>query len=464
MTRKNSIHPSGVFTGWNGCLKVTFFKLFRSVATPFTFEYYKGADSKLLKSGVRRFSVEYQNVDRSKLCRRGIYLLIGGLVLLLLLSGCTGSGGKGLPFKKRKPPAQEPSEGYGGRALPGASEKVPVVVKRVTPGSLTRYVEVTGVLEGVTDIVMRSQVSGTVINVYKNLGDWIDAGEEIGRIDNVDYEVQLKQAKANVLSAEASFKALELQMQATETLYKEKSVSENEYMTAESNLQKAQAALDGAEAALELAKKDYNNSRFLAPVSGYIADLQLEVGETVTTGAAVCSIVNTKSLMVNTGVGESDIVYLGRGQKVVVRYGDTLERTGKIVGIGIKKSENTANYPVKIELPNPDRLLFPGMIVQCGIATKTWENVLYVSQNNVVKEYDTSYLFVVDDEGRAHRQRVVLGDRIGGDVIISEGLQPGAAVVTDGIENLSEGSAVEIRAVNNNPDVKRPDSTAGVRY
>jgi len=368
--------------------------------------------------------------------KRGKYLLYSGLVLLFLVIGCTGSGSKGLPFKKRKPPIQGPSGDYGGRDLPDASEKVPVIVKLVSPGSLTRYVQVTGILEGATDIVMRSQVSGTVIDVYKNLGDWVDAGEEIGRIDNIDYEVQLKQAKANVLSAEASFKALELQMQATETLYKEKSVSENEYMTSHSNLQKAQAALDGAEAALELAKKNYNNSRFLAPVSGYIADLQLEVGETVTTGAAVCSIVNTKSLIVNTGVGESDIAYLGRGQEVVVRYTDTIERKGKIVGIGIKKSENTANYPVKIELSNPDRLLFPGMIVQCSIATKTWKNVLYVSQNNVVKEYDTHYLFVVDEEGTAHRKRVVLGDRIDGNVIINEGLQPGAAVVTDGVENL----------------------------
>lgn len=378
--------------------------------------------------------------------KRGMYHLIGGLILLVLMSGCTGeSGGKGLLFKGRKPPAQGPPEGNSGRAPSMVSEKVPVVVQTVEPESLTRSVEVTGVLEGVTDIVMKSQVAGTVIEVYKQLGDWIDAGEEIGRIDNVDYAVQLKQAEANLLSAEASFKSIEMQMRATETLYREKSVSENEYVTAQSNLQKAQAARDGAEAALELAEKNYNNSRFLAPVSGYIVDLQLKVGETVTTGSPVCSIVDTRNLIVNTGVGESDIVYLKRGQKVKLRYRDGVERTGEIIGLGIKKSEDTANYPVKIELSNSDRLLFPGMIVRCSITTKTWKDVLSVSQNSIVTEYDTSYLFVVDEEGKAHRQQVVVGNRIGDNVVIEQGLQPGAVVVTNGIENLSEGTPVEIR-------------------
>ncbi len=377
----------------------------------------------------------------------GLYFLCGGLVLLLT-TGCTGAGGgKGSLFKKRKPPAQDPQQGAY-KEMSGTIKKVPVVVKRIKPGDLTRYTLVTGVLEGETDIVMKSQVSGTVIDVYKSLGDWIDAGEEIGRIDNTDYEVQLKQARANVLSAQASYKALELQMKATEKLYAGGNVSENEYMTAQSNLQKARAAQDGAEASLQLAEKNYNNSRFLAPVSGYIAGLSLEVGETITTGASVCSIVNTKRLVVNTGVGESDIVFLHRGQKVTVRYGNTIERPGRIAGIGIKRSENTANYPLKIELDNPDRKLYPGMIVQCSIETKTWKNVLYIPQKDLLEEYDQPYLFVVTDEEKAHKLRVVLGEKIGENVIVTQGLQPGMKVVTDGAENLTEGTVVDIRITN----------------
>ena len=257
----------------------------------------------------------------------------------------------------------------------------------------------------------------------------------------------MDQAKALLLAAEAAFENAELQIEASEVLYKNENISHAEYITAKSSLKNAQAGLDGAKAGVERAQRFYDNSRFVSPVSGFISNLPIRVGESIVNGQIVCGIVNSKKLVIRTGVGESDIVNLKRGLLVSVEYSDK-KFNGRIIGLGIKPLPNSASYPIEIELDNPNRELLPGMVVRCHILNKTYEDVIYVSANNVITLYDNSYVYVVDDDNRAHRRRVVLGDQIDRSYIIEDGLQTGEKLVIEGVESLNEGSLVEIRKMN----------------
>ncbi len=320
-----------------------------------------------------------------------------------------------------------------------------VMVEKVAPQNLEEYINFTGKLEGITDITLSSQTHGKVVKIYKKLGDWVKKGESIGRIDNAGHQNQLNQAKATVLAAEANFDVAEMQMKASERLYKEQSISEAEFILATSSFKSAKAGLDGAKANLENAQQNLDNSQFTAPVSGYIADMNLEIGQTITTGMQVCTIVDSRKLVIKTGIGESGIKYVKRGQQVEI-YHDSHSETfaGTITGVGIKPVNGATNYPVEIIMGNPDGILYAGMVIEGRIQSNIHKNVIFTSLNNIVQEYDQKFVFIIEDN-IARQRKVTIGKKVGENIIITSGIENGELLVIEGMENLEEGSSVEIR-------------------
>jgi len=352
-------------------------------------------------------------------------------IVLLVISACGKSGGN-----KPENPLNEQVE----------ENKTPVIIEKIELKALEQYITLTGKLEGITDIVLTSETNGKIISINKRLGDWVKSGDEIGKINNKDYEIQFDQAKASVLASTAAFELTELQMESSENLYKREIISKAEFYQATGNYKNALAGLNAAQAGLEQAKKALDNSRFVSPASGYIADLAIEIGETISFGQPICSIVDSKKLIIKTGLGEKEIIRIKKGQKVNIFSGlvsGSFE--GVVTGIGIKPHNNSASYPIEIQMDNPEGKLLPGMVVSCRILSDTFSDVFFTSLNNIKQEYDNRFVFVIDEYNIAHKKFVQLGLEVGENVIINEGLELGDQLVIEGMENLEEGSKVDIR-------------------
>ena len=270
-------------------------------------------------------------------------------------------------------------------------------------------------------------------------------GESIGRIDNASFQNQLDQANASLLAAEAALEVAEMQMQASEKLYKEQNISEAEYIQATSSFKAAKAGFDGAKAILKNVQLNFDNSQFTASVSGYIADMNLEIGQTIAAGMQVCTIVDSRKLVIKTGIGESGIIYVKKGQQVEI-YHDSHPETfiGTITGKGIKPVNGATNYPVEIVLDNPEGKLYAGMVIEGRIKSNIHENVIFTSLNNIAQEYDQKYVFIIEDN-IAMQRKITIGKKAGENVIIMSGIKNGELLVIEGMENLEDGSSVEIR-------------------
>ena len=361
--------------------------------------------------------------------KRTTIIIILMMISLVMMSACT-----------------RPSGGFGGIKREAALS--PVIVEIVQPQDLKEYIKIVGTLEGITDITLSSEVNGKVVEIYKHLGDWVNKGEAIARIDNADYQNMVDQAQASLLAAEASHEAAQLNLTTTKALYEKDKTSKVDYLNAQISYKSALASFEAAKAGLESAKRTLNNSRFVAPVSGYITSIALEVGEMIAAGSPVCTLVNSKKLVIKTGIGESDIMDVSIGQDVSIRYDNyKKEFKGIITGIGIKPLAGTANYPIEIELENPSGTLLPGMVVEGYILAQVYTNVIYTSLNNIIEKYDDRLVYIIDDENVAHRVMVKLGNEVDRDVIIEEGLKPGDMLVREGYESLQEGTKVEIKSV-----------------
>lgn len=355
------------------------------------------------------------------------HLQILTLIAILLLAGCQGA-----PKNKQNKKT--------------IIKTVPVLVDQLSPKTLNQYISITAKLEGITDIQMNSEVSGKVISINKHLGDWVETGEKIGSIDNSDYRIKLEQAEAALLAAEATLTGAQMQLNASQSLFEKEIISQLEYSQSLSSFKNAQAGFKGAKAGVEQAQKAYNNSRFIAPVSGYITDTQLEIGQTVNMGSYICSLVNSKRLKIKTGIGEKNIQYVNKGQHVLISHnGGEWNETGIVTGMGIKPSANSANYPIEIELPNTGMKMYPGMVIEAKILSNVYEDVIFTSLNNILQQYDLRYVFVINSDNKAEKKIVTLGNVVGENVVINSGVNIGDKLVIEGAENIEEGSSVEIR-------------------
>jgi len=356
-----------------------------------------------------------------------LIILLAGVVILL--SACS-----------------KPGSGFSGMNKEAAPTSV--IVEVVQPRDLEEFIKIVGTLEGITDITLSSEVNGKIVEKLKNLGDWVNKGEAIGRIDNADLKNMVDQADASLLAAKASFESAELNLTTSKKLYDDGKVSKMSYLEAQIGHKSAQAGLEAAKAGLESAKRYLENSLFTAPVSGFITNINLEVGEKIGAGSPVCSIVNSKKLLIKTGIGESDIMSVSKGQHVSIMYDDYAQQfKGTITGVGIKPLMGTASYPIEIELDNSEGLLLPGMVVEGYILAHVYEDVIYTSLNNISEKYDDKLVYVIDENNTAHKTNVQLGEEVDRYVIITNGLQPGDKLVREGFENLQDGSKVKIKSV-----------------
>lgn len=354
---------------------------------------------------------------------RNLYIIFT-LSLAVLLFSC----GKKAPTQKGMP----------------KDDKQAVMVEELTVRPLDDYISVSGKLEGITDLTMSSETSGRILQLYKKLGDRISKGERLGKVENDILQIRLDQAEAALLSAETALDNARRNLSYAEASKAKNLISETEFNTALTGFKSAKAGFDGAKAAREAARLAYENSWLLAPESGTISNLLVSAGQYINPGQAIARITDSSSLVMKTGVGETLISKLSKGQSAQIRYiGSDKVFNGRIRGFGISPITNTATYAVEIEVSSQGVLL-PGMVVSARILTQRYNSLLYTSITNVSKEFGKNYIFVVESD-KAVKKEVQLGKIIGENVEIISGVSAGEIIVTTGAENLEDGSSVQIR-------------------
>ncbi|MDD3235260.1 MAG: efflux RND transporter periplasmic adaptor subunit [Candidatus Cloacimonetes bacterium] len=352
-------------------------------------------------------------------------IVVIALSLLLLISACG---------KKDKTPKKANQD-----------ERQAVMVEELSLRPLNEYISVSGKLEGITDITMSSETSGRILRLDKRLGDNVAKGERIGMVENDITQIRLEQAESAYISAETAMQNANKNLSYAEASKTKNLISEAEYNTALAAFKGAKAAFDGAKAAKEQARLALANSYLVAPEAGLISNLMVATGQYINPGQAIATITDARTLILKTGVGESNIGKLKKGQAVELSYKGTEQSfSGQIRGFGIRPLVNTATYPVEIQINQASGLL-PGMVLSAKILTNRYNNLLYTSITNIVKEFDKNYVFVIGEGDKAQKRSVGLGRIIGENVELLTGVESGESIVTTGAENIEDGSLVTIK-------------------
>jgi membrane fusion protein (multidrug efflux system) len=350
------------------------------------------------------------NSSMTEARRLSIFRVCGSAALLVgagLASGCGDAG----------PEASE------------APKAIAVVTAKVSPVEWRDTIEALGTARANESVTLTAKVSETVRKVAFDSGDLVRAGDVIVDLSSGAQLAGLEEARA-------AYQEAERQLARSQELARMQ-------LIAASAIDTQRSARDAAKARMDVVRAQLSDRVITAPFDGVLGLRQVSPGSLVTPGTPIATLDDVSVIKLDFSVPERYIAVLAPGQDVAARsetYPDR-EFAGKIASVDSRVDPVTRSVTVRAEVPNPDRLLRPGMLMALDVLLAPREAVI-VPEIAVIQVGADSFVYRVKAEETVERAKVELGSRRQGEVEIRSGLANGDRIVTEGIVKLREGARV----------------------
>lgn len=363
-------------------------------------------------------------------------LLVSGLALAVL-AGCESESG-----------------------APNAADAAPVEVGVVTLKSspLTLTTELPGRTVAYRRAEIRPQVAGIIAERLFKEGDEVQAGDPLYQVEPATYRAQEATAQANLLKAKANLKAVKVREQRFKGLVAEGAVSQQQYDDAEAALAQAEAEVAVSEAAQETAQINLRYARIEAPISGIIGSSTVTEGALVTAqqAAALAVIHQLDPIYVDLSQASGRLLGLRRQLlsgdlsqqdtlevQLVLEDGSRYEHPGELQFSEISVSESTGTVVMRALVPNPDRLLLPGMFVRAEISEGVKAEALLAPQRGITHDREgRAIAMVVNSEDQVELRSLTTERAVGNAWLVSQGLSSGDRLIVEGLQKIAPGTMV----------------------
>lgn len=356
---------------------------------------------------------------------------------------------------------------------PSATPDVEVV--QVEQRDVPIHSEWIGTLDGLTNADVRAQVTGYILRQDYQEGAFVHKGQLLFEIDPRPFQAaldqaqgQLAQARAALANAQAVQGRTQLDVDRYTPLAKEQAASQQDLDNAVQNNLAAKATVDTAlaqiktdEAAVETATINRDFTRLVAPIDGIAGQAQLQVGALANPASGpVTSVSTVDPIKVYFTVSEReyldfhkryptqstlDVARKDLHLELILADGTTYPQEGTFYFTDRQVDPNTGAIRVAALFPNPGMILRPGGYGRIRAVVRTQQNALLVPQR-AVSELQSSYqVAVVDRENKVSIRPVQMGDQIGNQWIVLEGLRPGERVVAEGTQKVRPGMKVNAK-------------------
>jgi len=305
-----------------------------------------------------------------------------------------------------------------------------------------RTLRLTGTLRGDRETDLAANVSGRVNATSVERGEQIKPGQVLAKVDTRAAALSAADARAQVGSIRAQAEQAKAECERYEQLKAKGAISDLEYQQKITQCRTLPLNVEAASARAALAAQNVGDGVIRAPFAGVVTERYVEVGQYVRQDSRVVTIVSVDPLRLEITVPEAQVASVKQGADVsftVAGYGDR-HFQGKVRFVSGALRATTRDLVAEAIVPNPERLLMPGMFADVELVTGS-QRLPSVPKRAIVEQDEQSRVFVVV-AGRLEERVVATGPSVDGRVSITRGVKEGEPVVVSELKGLSNGRKV----------------------
>jgi multidrug efflux system membrane fusion protein len=322
----------------------------------------------------------------------------------------------------------------------------PVKVVEIGGPEIGRSLVYSGSVRARTEMNLGFRVAGKITERLVDVGDRVEPGTILARLDAVDYQLSVRRADADLTSAQKQVEITGLARKRAERLAEKSVTSQSQLEQAQLAADQAQSQLQSAESALEEAQNQVAYTELKATQNGIVTTVSADVGQVVSAGTTVVAVAVDGEKEVQIAVPETDIVHFKPGKAVKASFWSArdLVLEGKVREVAGSADAQSRTFAVRVSLPADDRVLI-GMTATIDAVEDNVVPTFGVPLAALAQKDGKPVVWIVErDKGEVSSRAVKVagyGDSV---ARISEGLAKGDLVVSAGTQFMRDGLKVKL--------------------
>ncbi len=344
----------------------------------------------------------------------------------------------------------------------GPPPAVEVVAITIQPRTIPAMFPFVAQIQSSHQVDVMARVSGFLEKISYSEGKQVNKGQILFQIDKKPYQAAVDVVKAEMEIRESQLWTARASYNRIKPLADQNAASKSDLDTAIGAVKSAEAGLQQAQANLDKANLDLGYTTITSPVSGVSGQSKIREGGYIAAGSQSATLTYVAKLdpaWVDFSISQNEqadaLQKVDSGRLVPPkgnRYTVELELADghRYPQIGVVNfaepsfSKETGTFLVRAQIPNPKGDLRPGMFVKAYLTGAKRPNALAVPQKSVQQTANGHVIYIVNTKGQVDVRLVTVGDWVGPDWIINEGLKAGEQVIVDGIMRLAPGMPVKV--------------------
>jgi membrane fusion protein (multidrug efflux system) len=345
-----------------------------------------------------------------------------------------------------------------------------------------------GTLDGLVNAQIRPQVTGYLLRQNYKDGSFVKKGELMFEIDPRTFRAALDQAKGQLANAEqqlAQAEANQVKAQLDVNRYvplaKEQAVTQQDLdnavqanLAAQAQVRAAKGQIDAAKAQVDAAQLNLGFTKVVSLIDGIAGIAQAQIGDLVGPTSLLTTVSTVDPIKVYFPVSERGYLdYMKEnpdaakraaqekqlGLQLILADGSLYPHKGTFSFADREVDVKTGTLRLQGLFPNPGNILRPGQFARVRAITTTRKGALLVPQRAVTELQGSYQVAVIGNDNKVSIRPVKVGERVGTEWIIEEGLKPGEKVVAEGTQRVKAGVTVDPKPFKAMPEAK-PEPTA----
>lgn len=328
----------------------------------------------------------------------------------------------------------------------------PVRYVSVVPTAEQRIRTFSGVARAASESSLSFRVPGAIASLAVEVGDRVEPGHSIAYLDPVDYELQVREVAASLRQAEARMENARAELRRVRRLYENDNAARTDLDAATAAAESSAATVDAVAKRLDLARRQVEHTRLVAPTGGAIARVLAEENENVAAGQAIVVLASGAVPEVGLAVPEALIREIRKGTAATVTFDAIPNRQylGTVTEVGVTAGATGTTFPVSVRLGPAASEIRAGMAASVEMAFGAGsEPGRFILPTHAVGEDRAGRFVYVADPNRAgiavvRRCAVKVGQLLPGGIEVTEGVAEGDRVIVAGVSRLQHGDEVRL--------------------